>query len=132
VVKEFYQAASETTREDILNPVCYPEEAIFISPLNLGSGVTVAEARCWTRNSNPESRSWIWGAAPAWSASSPPAWWGRKAGNRSGYADAMLTLAEQGSQGVAINLDTGILNSRRFLKNCLSRKNPLTWSYRTA
>jgi 7,8-dihydro-6-hydroxymethylpterin dimethyltransferase len=32
VVKEFYQAAAETTKEDILNPVCYPEEAISHIP----------------------------------------------------------------------------------------------------
>ncbi len=32
VVKEFYQAASETTKEDILNPVCYPEESISHIP----------------------------------------------------------------------------------------------------
>ncbi len=32
VVKEFYQAAAETTKEDILNPVCYPEEAVSHIP----------------------------------------------------------------------------------------------------
>jgi 7,8-dihydro-6-hydroxymethylpterin dimethyltransferase len=32
VVKEFYQAAAETPREDILNPVCYPEEAVSHIP----------------------------------------------------------------------------------------------------
>ncbi len=32
VVKDFYQAASETTREDILNPVCYPDETVSHIP----------------------------------------------------------------------------------------------------
>jgi len=32
VVKEFYQAASEATKEDILNPVGYPEEAVSHIP----------------------------------------------------------------------------------------------------
>ena len=32
VVKEFYQAASAATQKDILNPVCYPEEAVAHIP----------------------------------------------------------------------------------------------------
>jgi len=32
VVKDFYQAASETTQEDILNPVCYPDETVSHIP----------------------------------------------------------------------------------------------------
>jgi len=50
VVKEFYQAASETTKEDILNPVGYPEEAVSHIPppfrfRGYGCGSPVLDAR---------------------------------------------------------------------------------------
>jgi 7,8-dihydro-6-hydroxymethylpterin dimethyltransferase len=50
VVKEFYQAASETTQEDILNPVGYPEGAVSHIPppyrfRGYGCGSPVLDAR---------------------------------------------------------------------------------------
>lgn len=50
VVKDFYQAASETTRADILNPVCYPDETVSHIPPEFrfrgyGCGSPVLDAR---------------------------------------------------------------------------------------
>ncbi|MEJ2225804.1 MAG: DUF5714 domain-containing protein [Syntrophobacterales bacterium] len=49
-VREFYQDAAQTTKEDILNPVCYPEEFIDHIPeaarlRSYGCGSPVLEAR---------------------------------------------------------------------------------------
>jgi MoaA/NifB/PqqE/SkfB family radical SAM enzyme/SAM-dependent methyltransferase len=49
-VREFYQDAAQTTKEDILNPVCYPEEFISHIPeaarlRSYGCGSPVLEAR---------------------------------------------------------------------------------------
>jgi MoaA/NifB/PqqE/SkfB family radical SAM enzyme/SAM-dependent methyltransferase len=49
-VREFYQSAAQATKEDILNPVCYPEEFISHIPAaarlrSYGCGSPVLEAR---------------------------------------------------------------------------------------
>ena len=105
VVKEFYQAASETTREDILNPVCYPEEAISHIPAKYrfrgyGCGSPVLDAQL-----QPGEQVLDLGCGTGVECFIAARLVGEK-GQATGVdmLDAMLTLAEQGGQGVAINL----------------------------
>jgi SAM-dependent methyltransferase len=105
VVKKFYQAASETTREDILNPVCYPEEAISHIPAKYrfrgyGCGSPVLDAQL-----QPGEQVLDLGCGTGVECFIAARLVGKK-GQATGVdmLDAMLTLAEQGGQGVALNL----------------------------
>ncbi len=105
VVKEFYQAAAQTPREDILNPVCYPEEAISHIPAQYrfrgyGCGSPVLDAglrpgetvldlgcgggvECFIAARLVGETGWVFGGD---------------------MLDPMLARAEQGAQGVVANL----------------------------
>ncbi len=114
VVKKFYQAASETTREDILNPVCYPEEAISHIPAKsrfrgygcgspvldaqLQSGEQVLDLGCGT-------------GVECFIAARLVGEKGRVTGVD--MLDPMLAHAEQGATGVAANLGFRNLEFRR-------------------
>jgi MoaA/NifB/PqqE/SkfB family radical SAM enzyme/SAM-dependent methyltransferase len=105
VVKEFYQAASESTREDILNPVCYPEEAISHIPAKYrfrgyGCGSPVLDAGL--RPGDTVLDLGCGAGVECFIAARLVGETGRVFGVD--MLDAMLTLAEQGGQGVAINL----------------------------
>jgi MoaA/NifB/PqqE/SkfB family radical SAM enzyme/SAM-dependent methyltransferase len=105
VVKEFYQAAAHTPREDILNPVCYPEEAISHIPAKYrfrgyGCGSPVLDAGL--RPGETVLDLGCGAGVECFIAARLVGETGRVFGLD--MLDPMLALAEQGAQGVAANL----------------------------
>ncbi len=114
VVQEFYHAAAETTKEDILNPVCYPEATIAHLPAaarvrsygcgspvldaGLRPGETVLDLGCGTGVECFIAARLV--GAP-----------GRVIGVD--MLDSMLALAGKGAAGVAANLGYHNLDFRK-------------------
>jgi hypothetical protein len=93
-VKEFYGAAAQETKTDILNPICYPEEAIAHIPLaarkrSYGCGSLLDGGKA--------GAVWTW-ARRGVSASSPP---GGRAGCQGGYAGRHAGSCRGERNGVA-------------------------------
>ncbi|MFZ2087674.1 MAG: DUF5714 domain-containing protein, partial [Desulfobaccales bacterium] len=114
VVKEFYQAASETTKEDILNPVCYPEESISHIPQQYrfrgyGCGSPVIDAQL-----KPGEQILDLGCGAGvecFIAARLVGENGRVLGVD--MLDSMLSRAAQGAEGVAANLGYRNLDFRK-------------------
>jgi SAM-dependent methyltransferase len=99
VVKEFYQAASETTQEDILNPVCYPEEAISHIPAKW-FGATAAGAGRGYKGRRADLGFGVWHRRGVFIAARLV---GRRPG-QGGYAGCHAGSCRAGATGVGANL----------------------------